>query len=163
MCPKNLTFPKVERDQWCPRLVVVVSCLLISIQDFDWFTPVNIKSDWQIEKTKQKITSTKRGDRWSRSAFGKVGFLEHICVKNTSHLVTIKINQSTQIETHKNRSLGKYLREKEDLDHRTRTNKGRSFCSKEIRLQKIQWNVPILDNILSAVTIQERILSARAR
>ena len=26
-CPKNLTFPKAERDQQCPRLIVVVLCL----------------------------------------------------------------------------------------------------------------------------------------
>ena len=35
----------------------------------------NNKSDWQIEKNKQKTITTKRGHRWSRSAFGKVRFL----------------------------------------------------------------------------------------
>ena len=31
LCPKNLTFPKAEREQRCPRLVVVIFCLFISI------------------------------------------------------------------------------------------------------------------------------------
>ena len=31
LCPENLTFPKAEREQRCPRLVVVISCLFISI------------------------------------------------------------------------------------------------------------------------------------
>ena len=39
--------------------------------------PANDKSDWQIEKNKQKITTTKRGHRCSRSAFGKVRFSGH--------------------------------------------------------------------------------------
>ena len=39
--------------------------------------PANDKSDWQIEKNKQKITTTKRGHRCSRSASGKVRFLGH--------------------------------------------------------------------------------------
>ena len=37
--------------------------------------PANDKSDWQIEKNKQKMTTTKRGHRCSRSASGKVRFL----------------------------------------------------------------------------------------
>ena len=44
--------------------------------------PANDKSDWQIEKNKQKITTTKRGHRCSRSAFGKVRFLGHKCFSN---------------------------------------------------------------------------------
>ena len=40
--------------------------------------PANDKSDWQIEKNKQKITTTKRGHRCSRSASGKVRFLGHM-------------------------------------------------------------------------------------
>ena len=39
--------------------------------------PVNNKSDWQIEKNKQKTITTKRGHRCSRLAFGKVRFLGH--------------------------------------------------------------------------------------
>ena len=39
--------------------------------------PANDKSDWQIEKNKQKITTTKRGHRCSRLASGKVRFLGH--------------------------------------------------------------------------------------
>ena len=39
--------------------------------------PANDKSDWQIEKNKQKITTTKRGNRCSRLASGKVRFLGH--------------------------------------------------------------------------------------
>ena len=39
----------------------------------------NDKSDWQIEKNKQKITTTKRGHRCSRLASGKVRFLGHMC------------------------------------------------------------------------------------
>ena len=39
--------------------------------------PANDKSDWQIEKNKQKITTTKRGHCCSRSASGKVRFLGH--------------------------------------------------------------------------------------
>ena len=34
-CPKNLTFPKAERDQLCPRLVVIVFCLFFSICQSD--------------------------------------------------------------------------------------------------------------------------------
>ena len=30
-CPENLTFPKAELEQQCPRLVVVIFCLFISI------------------------------------------------------------------------------------------------------------------------------------
>ena len=37
--------------------------------------PANDKSDWQIEKIKQKITTTKHGHRCSRSAFGNIRFL----------------------------------------------------------------------------------------
>ena len=37
--------------------------------------PANDKSDWQIEKNKQKITTTKRGHCCSRLASGKVRFL----------------------------------------------------------------------------------------
>ena len=40
--------------------------------------PANDKSDWQIEKNKQKITTTKRGHRCSRTASGKVRFLGHL-------------------------------------------------------------------------------------
>ena len=39
--------------------------------------PANDKSDWQIEKNKQKITTTKHGHRCSRSASEKVRFLGH--------------------------------------------------------------------------------------
>ena len=39
--------------------------------------PANDKSDWQIEKYKQKITTSKRGHRCSRLASGKVRFLGH--------------------------------------------------------------------------------------
>ena len=39
--------------------------------------PANDKSDWQIEKNKQKMITTKRGHRCSRLAFGKVRFLGH--------------------------------------------------------------------------------------
>ena len=39
--------------------------------------PANDKSDWQIEKNKQKITTTKHGHRCSRLASGKVRFLGH--------------------------------------------------------------------------------------
>ena len=39
--------------------------------------PINEKSYWQIEKNKQRIATTKRGHRCSRSAFGKVRFLGH--------------------------------------------------------------------------------------
>ena len=35
LCPKNLTFPIAERDQQCPRLVVVVFCLFFSICQSD--------------------------------------------------------------------------------------------------------------------------------
>ena len=31
LCPENLTFPKAEREQQCPRLIVVIFCLFISI------------------------------------------------------------------------------------------------------------------------------------
>ena len=41
--------------------------------------PANDKSDWQIEKNKQKITTTKHGHRCSRLASGKVRFLGHKC------------------------------------------------------------------------------------
>ena len=44
--------------------------------------PANDKSDWQIEKDKQKITTTKRGHSCSCSAFGTVRFLGH---KNQEH------------------------------------------------------------------------------
>ena len=77
LCPENLAFPKAKREQQCPRLVVVIFCLFISIQEFDWFTPANNKSDWQIEKNKQTITTTKRGHHCPRLAFGKVRFLGH--------------------------------------------------------------------------------------
>ena len=63
LCPKNLTFPKAEYDQRYPHLVVIIFCLVFSIKEFDWFTPANNKSDWQIEKNKQKMTTTKRGHR----------------------------------------------------------------------------------------------------
>ena len=39
--------------------------------------PANDESDWQIEKNKQKMKTTNRGHRCSRSAFGKVRFLGH--------------------------------------------------------------------------------------
>ena len=78
-CPENLTFPKAKREQQCPRLVVVIFCLFISIQEFDWLMPANDKSDWQIEKNKQKITTNKRGHRCSRLSSGKVRFLGHKC------------------------------------------------------------------------------------
>ena len=39
--------------------------------------PANDKSDWQIEKNKQKTTTTKRGHRCSCSASGIVRFLGH--------------------------------------------------------------------------------------
>ena len=39
--------------------------------------PANDKSDWQIEKNKQKITTTKHGHRCSRLASGRVRFLGH--------------------------------------------------------------------------------------
>ena len=39
--------------------------------------PANDKSDWQIEKNKQKTITTKRGHPCSRLAFGKVRFLGH--------------------------------------------------------------------------------------
>ena len=35
LCPKNLTFPKAERDQLCPRLVIVVFCLFFTICQLD--------------------------------------------------------------------------------------------------------------------------------
>ena len=35
LCPKNLTFPKAERDQRCPRLVAVVFYLFFSICQSD--------------------------------------------------------------------------------------------------------------------------------
>ena len=63
ICTKNLTFPNAERDQRCPRLVVVILCSFVSIKEFDWVTPANNKSDEQIEKNKQKTTTTKRGHR----------------------------------------------------------------------------------------------------
>ena len=44
--------------------------------------PANDKSDWQIEKNKQKITTTKRGHHCSRLASGKVRFLGHKCERN---------------------------------------------------------------------------------
>jgi len=56
-------------------LVVFIFGLFISIYEFDWFTAANDKSDWQIEKNKQEMKTTKRGHRCSRSAFGKVRFL----------------------------------------------------------------------------------------
>ena len=31
ICPKNLTFPKAEREQRCPCLVVFIFCLFISM------------------------------------------------------------------------------------------------------------------------------------
>ena len=62
-CPKNLTFPEDKREQQCPRFFVDIFCLFILIQEFDWFTPANDKSDWQIEKNKPKTTTTKRGCR----------------------------------------------------------------------------------------------------
>ena len=51
-CPKSLTFPKAERDQRCPRLVVF--WLFISTLGTDWFMPANRKSDWQINIDKQQ-------------------------------------------------------------------------------------------------------------
>ena len=76
-CPKYLTFPKAEHDQLCPRLVVVF-CLFFSICQSDLlFAGVN-QSNSVIEINKQKMTTTKRGHRWSRSAFGKVRFLGHL-------------------------------------------------------------------------------------
>ena len=51
---KNLTFPKAEREQRCPRLVVVIFCLFISIKEFDWFMLASNKFDWQIEKIIKK-------------------------------------------------------------------------------------------------------------
>ena len=53
---------------------------LFQSKKFDWFTPANNKSDWQIEKNKQKTTTIKRRHRLSHSAFGKVRFLEHMFV-----------------------------------------------------------------------------------
>ena len=47
--------------------------------------PANDKSDWQIEKNKQKTTTTKRGHRCSRSAFGKVRFLGHKSLETTQY------------------------------------------------------------------------------
>ena len=77
LCPKNLTFPKAEREQRCPRLVVVVFCLFFSICQSDLsFAGVN-QSNSQIEINKQKMTTTKRGHRCSSSAFGKVRFSGH--------------------------------------------------------------------------------------
>ena len=35
LCPKNLTFPEAEREQRCPRLVVVIFCLFFSICQSD--------------------------------------------------------------------------------------------------------------------------------
>ena len=62
-CPKNLTFPKAERDQLCPRLVVVIFCLFFSICQSDLlFAGVN-QSNSQIEIDKQKMTTTKHGHR----------------------------------------------------------------------------------------------------
>ena len=49
-CPKNLTFPKAERDQRCPHLVVVIFCLFISIKEFDWFTLVIIHMIGRLKK-----------------------------------------------------------------------------------------------------------------
>ena len=43
--------------------------------------PENDKSDWQIEKNKQKITTTKRGHHCSRLASGKVRFLGHLSLE----------------------------------------------------------------------------------
>ena len=45
--------------------------------------PANDKSDWQIEKNKQKTTTTKCGHRCSRSAFGKVRFSGQKCHHGT--------------------------------------------------------------------------------
>ena len=39
--------------------------------------PANDKSDWQIEKNKQKKLTTKHGHRCSRLASGKIRFLGH--------------------------------------------------------------------------------------
>ena len=40
--------------------------------------PANDKSDWQIEKNKQKILTTHLGQCCSRSASGKVRILGHM-------------------------------------------------------------------------------------
>ena len=77
LCPKNLTFPKAERDQRCLGLVVVVFCLFFSICQSDLlFAGMNQPNSF-IEIDKQKTKTTKRRHRWSRSAFGKVRFLGH--------------------------------------------------------------------------------------
>ena len=95
LCPKNLTFPKAEREQRCPRLVVFIFCLFISIYEFDWFTAANDKSDWQIEKNKQKTTATKSGHSCSRSAFGKVRFFGHL--SHNKNLSQIQWRNSAQL------------------------------------------------------------------
>ena len=63
LCSKNLTFPKAEHDQRCPRLAVVVLCLfiLICLSDF-LFAGVN-QSGPKVEINKQKTTTIKRGHR----------------------------------------------------------------------------------------------------
>ena len=55
--------------------------------------PASDKSDWQMEKDKQKITTTKRGHSCSRSAFGKVRFLGH-------YFLFLHISQSITFYTH---------------------------------------------------------------
>ena len=53
--------------------------------------PANDKSDWQIEKNKQKITTTKHGHRCSCLASGKVRFLGHKFAFNDFPFFVIKI------------------------------------------------------------------------
>ena len=48
--------------------------------------PANDKSDWQIEKNKQKITTTKHGHRCSRLASRKVRFLGHTSLQEARSL-----------------------------------------------------------------------------
>ena len=52
--------------------------------------PANDKSDWQIEKDKQKITTTKRGHCCSRLASGKVRFLGHKSIQMPVSYPSIK-------------------------------------------------------------------------
>ena len=60
LCPKNLTFPKAERDQLCPRLVVVF-CLFFSICQSDLLFAGLNQSNSYIEINKQKMATTKHG------------------------------------------------------------------------------------------------------
>ena len=72
LCPKNLTFPKAECDQGCPRLVVVVFCLFISICQSDcficWHETIKVLNwnEWTKNDNSQTWTSLITFSFWER-------------------------------------------------------------------------------------------------